>query len=118
MNKISKGILIAVIVIVGLILIKTVTTPITQPNQYATEAVRVLEKYKDFDIDAEEAADRLGNLMDVIRAEEAKAENKKEKTKLNALWLDLVSIYTDLRHYGRAAGYDVDEAIKSIKATK
>lgn len=118
MNKIAKALLIAIIAIIGISVIVMNTNPITPPNKYATEAVRVLEKYKDFDIDAKEAADRLGNLMDEIRADEAKAENKKEKAKLNALWLDLVSIYTDLRHYGKAAGYDVDEAIKSIKGTK
>lgn len=118
MNKIAKALLIAIIAIIGITIIVKTTNPTDTPNKYANEAIRVLEKYKDFEIDAKEAANRLGNLMDEIRAEEAKTDSKKEKSKLSGLWLDMLSIYTDLRHHGTATGYEVDEAIKAIKNAK
>lgn len=115
MSKISKAILIAIIVAAGFALIVSANIHNYAPNKYANEAVRVLEKYKNFDIDAKEAAKRLDSLMDEVKAEETHAKDKDEKHSFTMLWLELMSIHTKLYHYGSASGYEVDEAIQAIK---
>lgn len=115
MNKISKFILIAVIALAGVLVIAMVNREPSLQDKFAGEAVRVLENYKDFKIDAKEAAARLDNLMNEVRAEKKNA-NREEERRLEALWLDLVSIHTKLYHYGRASGYEIDQAIKAIKS--
>lgn len=115
MNKMVKRILIAVLALIGLIAIISCNAPNTNSNKYGAEAVRVLEKYKSFDIDAKEAARRLDSLMREIRTQKSTTKNEDEQNKLSLLWLDLVSIHTKLYHYGTATGYEIDEAIKSIK---
>ncbi len=115
MNKIGKGILIAIIVVVGLVLIKAATTPIISPNKYAAEAVRVLEKYKNFEIDEREADNRLRKLMDEISDIKEKTKDKEEKTKMLNLWLEIMPVQSQLHHFGSASGYEVDEAIEAIK---
>jgi len=115
MNKMVKRILIAVLALIGLVAIISYNTPNTDSNKYGAEAVRILEKYKSFDIDAKEAARRLDSLMKEVRTQKNAAKSEKEENKLSLLWLDLVSIHTKLYHYGTATGYEIDEAIKSIK---
>lgn len=115
MNKMIKRILIAVLALIGLIAIISCNAPNTNSNKYGAEAVRVLEKYKSFDIDAKEAATRLNSIMKEVRTQKDAAKNEKEENKLLLLWLDLVSIHTKLYHYGTATGYEIDEAIKAIK---
>lgn len=116
MNKISKFILIAIIALAGIIVIAMANSEPSPQDKYAGEAVRVLESYKDFKIDAKDAASRLDDLMSAIRTEKQNTKGREDQRRLEALWLDLVSIQTKLYHSGKASGYEIDQAIKAIKA--
>lgn len=107
--------IIAATVLSGIAAI-AVTLNRSSGNIYGTEAVRVLEGYKSYQIDAKEAASRIDDLIDKVYADMNATTDSKQKHKLTMLWADLIGIHTKLYHYGRAAGYEVDEAIRKIKA--
>lgn len=109
------AVVISILIFAAIIPTNTDNSPL---QKYRTEAVRVLEKYKDFDIDAEEAATRLDNLMDEVKAEQSNAKNHDEERRLSRLWQRLVSIHMKLYHHGSATGYEIDAAIKEIKGGK
>lgn len=117
MSKTTKYIIAAAIAIVSIIAIVAIAViPKNSGNIYGTEAVRVLEGYKSYQIDAKEAASRIDDLIDKVYADMNATTDSKQKHKLTMLWADLIGIHTKLYHYGRATGYEVDEAIRKIKA--
>lgn len=118
MSKTTKYIIAAAIAIVSIIAIVAIAVNLNSGsgNMYGTEAVRVLEGYKNYNIDAKEAASRIDDLIDKVYADMNATTDSKQKHKLTMLWADLIGIHTKLYHYGRATGYEVDEAIRKIKA--
>lgn len=103
---------IAIVIVAASIYTNSKNSPV---EKYRTEAVRILEKYKDFDIDSKEAAQRIGELRDEVYKEKSETKNVEEQHDLLDLWLDLLDIHTKLYHNGSATGYEIDEAIKAIK---
>lgn len=110
---IAVGIIVAIIAMIGLV---AMTLPTSVKSKYGEEAVRVLESYKSFDIDAKEASRRIDDLADEVEKEmEKEPTDSKEYHRLLTLWLDLNSVHFDLYYKGGAAGYEIDEVIKKIK---
>lgn len=110
---IAVGIIVAIMAVIGLV---AMTMPANIKSKYGEEAVRVLESYKSFDIDAKEASKRINDLADEVRKEMEKEPTDSEKYHhLWNLWLDLNSVHFDLYYKGRVAGYEIDEVIKKIK---
>lgn len=110
---IAVGIIVAIIAMIGLV---AMTMPANIKSKYGEEAVRVLESYKSFDIDAKEASNRIKDLADEVEKEmEKEPSDSKKYHRLLTLWLDLNSVHFDLYYKGGAAGYEIDEVIKKIK---
>lgn len=108
---IKVGIVIALLIIIGI----AANTPKSVSNRYGSEAIRVLEKYKNFDIDAKETTKRIKDLMEIVEKEEKKEAEYVKKHRLTLLWMDLMSIHTKLYHSGSATGYEINEAINRVK---
>lgn len=125
MSNLQKRIpaILITIGVIGLIVLGIIAAQIS-PNynsdldKYGAEAVRILEKYKDFDIDAKEAAKRLDVLIDKVYKIKNNPKNEDEEHNSLMLWLDLSGINMKLNHYGSATGYEIDEAIRNIKSRK
>ena len=116
MNKISKFLLITLIALAGIFVIAKVTGDPSPQDKFAGEAVRVLENYKDFRIDAQEAAERIDDINKDVAAARKTAKTHDEENRLLGLSINLDSIYLKLHNYGKASGYEIDQAIKAIKS--
>lgn len=107
------GIIVALLAIIGLI---AMTLPQSAQSMYGEEAIRVLESYKNFTIDAKEAAKRIDDLADKIDKDMAsEPKDSKKYHRLWSLWLDLNSVYFELNYKSGVAGYEIDKAINKIK---
>ena len=110
---IAVGVLITLVVLIGAV---KMNQPQKANSKYGAEAVRILEKYKSFDISANEASKRLNDLMKTVNDEKASVTDEAESHKLTMLWVDMMKIYQSLYYDGSATGYEVDEAINKINA--
>lgn len=109
---VASIIAIALGVIIGALILHK---PQTECSRYGNEAIRILEKYKSFDIDAKEASKRLDDLRDTVYKKKSKATTEHEAHNLTMLWLALINIHRKIYYEGSATGYEVDEAITEIK---
>ena len=83
---------------------------------WGEEAIRVLGKYDDGDLNSEQASKLINGLMEVVYDAEAKETDPTLKQELTTLWLDLLNIENKLYFEGYATAQEVDEAIQRIKS--
>lgn len=118
MSKRTVKIVMALIAaaLVAILIIGVNFAPHKTPGQrLGTEAVRILEKYKRNDLDAETASKIISGLMEKVLALEEAETDAAKKPNLTALWLDLLYIYNKLGVNGSATTYEIDEAEERIR---
>ena len=92
------------------------TSKCDQVCKYGTEATKILEKYKDSDITALEAKNRIDKLVKEIKTEENKGDSdSKIYHRLFEIRMALVSMQTKLMATGNVPYYEVNEIIEEIK---
>ena len=118
MNNKTAKIITAIIVaaLVAIFIIGVNFAPSKTPGQsLGTEAVRILEKYKSNNLDAETTNKIISGLMaKILELEEAETDSAK-KQDLAVLWLNLLNISNKLEANGTATTYEIDEAEERIR---
>lgn len=118
MSKRTVKIVMALLAValVAILIIGVNFAPHKTPGQrLGTEAVRILEKYKRNDLDAETTNKIIPGLMEkVLELEEAETDPAKRQN-LTYLWLDLLYIYNKLGTNGTATSYEIDEVEERIR---